>query len=211
MNDERQPQRTRRISAVDGKKNKKNFVIFAIFVIFVIAECRLRIYNIDGLQFTIYGKEYNMKIDEYLNEQGIAFKSHKHPPAYTAQEVAAEEHVSGNMLAKTVIVHDGEGYTMCVLPASYKLDMKKVAEIRKADKVRLADETELSKIFADTEVGAEPPFGNLYDIPTLVDEHLTSQDDIIFQAGTHRQAIKMKYADYASLVKPTVTDLAIQM
>lgn len=164
-------------------------------------------------KFTILypGKEPDMKIDDYLNEHGIAFEMHAHQPAYTAQEVAAEEHVSGKMLAKTVLVHDDKGYVMCVLPANQKLDMNKAAALRSSKQIRLADETELSKVFPDTEVGAEPPFGNLYDLTTLVDEHLARKKDIVFQAGTHREAIQMKYADYASLVKPTVTDLAIQM
>ena len=152
-----------------------------------------------------------MKIEEYLSQHGVAFKAHDHPPAYTAQEVAAEEHVSGNAIAKTVLVHDDKGYAMCVLPASYKLDMDKVAKARGCKKARLADETELAKLFPDAEVGAEVPFGNLYDLPTLVDEHLGQLEEIVFQGGTHRRAIRMKYVDYATLAEPTVTDLAVHL
>ena len=71
-----------------------------------------------------------MEIGEYLTQEGVAFERHRHAPAYTAQEVAAEEKVSGNMLAKAVLVHDDKGYAMCVLPASHKLDMAKVAKVR---------------------------------------------------------------------------------
>ena len=152
-----------------------------------------------------------MKIQDYLKQQGVSFKEHKHAPAYTAQEVAAEEHVSGDMLAKAVTVKAGKQYGLCVLPASYKLDMKKVAKAMKVRKVSLADETEMAGLFPDVEVGAEPPFGNLYDLPTLVDEHLAADEEIVFQAGSHRLAIRMKYADYAALVQPTVADLAVHL
>ncbi len=152
-----------------------------------------------------------MKISEYLKENGVYFSMHEHPPAYTAQEVAAEEHVSGNLLAKAVVVSAGDRYVMCVVPASYKVDMKKAAKKLGVKSVRLADETELAKLFPDVEVGAEPPFGNLYDLTTLVDEHLAADDEIMFQAGSHRHAIRMKYADYASLTEPDVADLAIHL
>jgi len=152
-----------------------------------------------------------MKILDYLKEHGVAFEVRMHAPAYTAQEVAAEEHVSGNELAKAVTVKADENFLLCVLPASYKLDMKKVARAANAKKVRLADETEMAKLFPDSEVGAEPPFGNLYNLPTFVDEHLAGDKEIVFQAGTHRDAIRMSYADYARLARPTVTDLAVHL
>jgi len=148
-----------------------------------------------------------MQISSYLKDQGVYFSVHEHAPAYTAQEVAAEEHVSGKLLAKAVVVHAGDRYVMCVLPAHLKLDMKKVARAIGSKSVRLADEAELARLFPDSEVGAEPPFGNLYDLPTVVDEHLAEDDEIMFQAGSHRRAIRMKYADYASLTHPEISDL----
>ncbi len=152
-----------------------------------------------------------MEIGQYLSEKGVSFELHDHPPAYTAQEVAKEEHVSGRMFAKAVLVHDQDGYVLCVLPASRTLDMNKVAKVLKTVQARLADEFEMAKVFPDTEVGAEPPFGNLYDIRTYVDEHLAEERDIVFQAGTHRQAIRMTYADYAALAKPVVKDLTARV
>jgi Ala-tRNA(Pro) deacylase len=152
-----------------------------------------------------------MNVQDYLKKNKVNFEVHEHPPAYTAQEVAAEEHVSGNMLAKSVLVRGGDGYAVCALPASYKLDLKKVAKALGAKSAKLADEKAMAKVFPDVEVGAEPPFGNLYDLPTLVDEHLAEDDEIVFQAGTHRHAIRMKYADYARLVEPTVADLAVHL
>jgi len=152
-----------------------------------------------------------MDIGEYLRQQGVPFEEHEHPPAYTAQEVAAEEHVSGDIMAKAVVVFAEGKYALCALPASHKLDMDKVAKALKSKSVRLADETEMAKLFPDVEVGAEPPFGNLWNLPTLVDEHLAADEEIVFQAGTHRGAVRMQYADYASLVKPSVADLAVHL
>ena len=152
-----------------------------------------------------------MKINDFLKERGVHFSVHEHPPTYTAQEVAAEEHISGDMLAKAVIVKAGDEHVMCVLSASYKLDMDKVADFLGVKSVRLADEGEMAELFPDVEVGSEPPFGNLYDLTTLVDEHLTADDEIVFQAGSHRQVIRMTYADYAGLAKPEVADLAVHL
>ena len=126
-----------------------------------------------------------MDIGKYLRDQGISFETYEHPPAYTAQEVAAEEHVSGKMMAKAVVVQADGKYAICALPASYKLDMAKVAKVLKSKSARLADETEMAKLFPDVEVGAEPPFGNLWQMPTLVDSHLAADEEIVFQAGTH--------------------------
>ena len=150
-----------------------------------------------------------MEIGKYLSDRGVDFESHEHPPAYTAQEVAAAEHVSGKIMAKAVLLRDDAGYVMCVLSASHKLDLTKVADIRQSNQIRLADENELAEMFPDVEVGAEPPFGNLYDMPMLVDAHLADHDEIVFQAGSHRRTIRMKFADYASLVQPQVEDLAV--
>jgi Ala-tRNA(Pro) deacylase len=147
-----------------------------------------------------------MKLEEYLANQNVKYQTHEHAPAYTAQEVAAEEHVSGHMLAKPVIVRADDRYVLCVLPASMKLDMEKVADVVGADQVFLADETDLAKLFPDAEVGAEAPFGNLYDLPTLVDECL-EKEDIVFQSGSHRQAIRMKFEDYRRLAQPQIADI----
>ena len=152
-----------------------------------------------------------MKISEYLKDNGVYFSVHEHPPAYTAQEVAAEEHVSGNLMVKAVVVHADGNYALCALPACYKLDMGKVAKVMKAKTVRLADEGEMAELFPDVEVGAEPPMGQLWNLPTIVDRHLAEDEEIVFQAGTHRHAIRMRYADYEALTKPKVADLAVHL
>ena len=89
--------------------------------------------------------------------------------------------------------------------------MGKTAAALGLKSVRLADESELAKLFPDVEVGAEPPFGQLYDLPVLVDEHLAAEEEIVFQAGTHCQAIRIAYGDYATLAHPQVTDLAVHL
>jgi Ala-tRNA(Pro) deacylase len=152
-----------------------------------------------------------MKVQEYLQQEHVAFQVLEHPPAYTAQEVAAEEHVSGNRTAKAVVVKADSDFAVCVLPASFKLDLGKVARAMKVRQVRLADESEMARIFPDVEVGAEPPFGNLYNLPTLVDQNLVHEEDILFSAGTHRHAIRMKYGDFARLAQPRVADLAVHL
>jgi Ala-tRNA(Pro) deacylase len=152
-----------------------------------------------------------MKIQDYLSKPGVKFELHEHAPAYTAQELAAEEHVSGDMFAKAVVVRAGNGYAICALPASFKLDLKKAAQALECDRVRLADETEMSSLFPDVEVGAEPPLGKLYDLPTVMDSHLAEDEEIVFQAGTHRHSIRMKYADYAAVAEPTVADIAVHV
>ena len=151
-----------------------------------------------------------MTVAEYLQSRDVWFSTHTHDPAYTAQEVAATQHVNGQYVAKSVVVRTGDGWALCVLPAPRKLDFQKAATALKTRELRLAHETELAKLFPDVEVGAEPPFGNLYDMPTLVDEALTVDEEIVFPAGTHRESLRMKYADYARLVQPTVADLAVR-
>ncbi len=156
-------------------------------------------------------KGNDMNTETFLKERGVAFTVHEHIPAYTAQEVAAEEHVSGNMLAKAVVINADGKFVLCVLPASFKLDMDKVARALKAKRIRLADEQEMAKLFPDCEVGAEAPFGNLYNMPTLVDEHLSKDQEIVFQADSHRQAIRMRYADYAAIAHPELADVAMHL
>ena len=149
-----------------------------------------------------------MDVFDYLTEEGVRYIADEHPRAYTAQEVAASEHVSGDMMAKPVIVHDGGRYVMCVLPASYRLNLGKASKVLESIELRLASEAEMSEIFDDCELGAEPPFGNLYNMDTFDDNHLAEDEEIVFQAGTHSQSVRMRYADYQTLARPEVADMA---
>jgi len=152
-----------------------------------------------------------MDVEQFLRDAGVEFQRCEHPAAYTAQEVAAEEHVSGDAVAKPVVVRADEETLLCVLPASRKIDLGKLAKAVKAKHCTLVDEAELARLFPDVEVGAEPPFGKPYGLRTVVDAHLAGHERITFTAGTHRTAIQMKYSDYAKLVEATVADFSVHL
>jgi Ala-tRNA(Pro) deacylase len=144
----------------------------------------------------------------YLRDRQVHYTVQHHPAVFTAQEVAASEHLSTMIMAKVVIVVADEALVMLVLPAAYRVDMVLLNETLGAQSVRLASEPMLATTFPDCEVGAMPPFGNLYGIPVYVAAQLAAQEQIVFQAGTHTDTIAMAYADFARLVTPTVIDVA---
>ncbi len=149
------------------------------------------------------------RLERYLREQGVGYEVHHHPLAYTAQEVAASEHVPGKELAKTVIAKaDDDRLVMVVLPATRTVHLAKLATALGADRARLAEEPEFTAAFPDCEVGAMPPFGNLYGVPVYVDRSLAADERIVFRAGTHTDTMRVAYADFARLVGPTVVDIA---
>jgi Ala-tRNA(Pro) deacylase len=148
------------------------------------------------------------RLEAYLRERRVPFEVRHHPRAVTAQEVAASEHVPGKMLAKTVMVlADGE-MVMLALPAPYQVDMERARTALGAGEVRLAHEEEFEGAFPDCEVGAMPPFGNLYDVPVCVDETLAEDETIVFRAGTHTDTMSVRYADFEKLVGPTIAGFA---
>jgi Ala-tRNA(Pro) deacylase len=148
------------------------------------------------------------RLEGYLRENRVPFEAQHHPRVVTAQEVAASEHVPGKMLAKTVMVIADGKLTMLALPASYQVDLEKAPAALGAGDVRLAQEEEFEGTFADCEVGAMPPFGNLYDVSVWVDETLAEDETIVFRAGTHTDTMSVEYADFERLVEPTVADFA---
>jgi Ala-tRNA(Pro) deacylase len=129
--------------------------------------------------------------------------------AYTAQRVAESEHIPGKMVAKAVMVFADGQPVMLALPADYRVNFEKAAEVLGAKAVRLAHEDEFAATFPDCEIGAMPPLGNLYGLPVYVDRNLAEDETIVFQAGTHADTMSVKYADYERLVQPTVADLAL--
>jgi len=152
-----------------------------------------------------------MRVTEFLDDSSVSYEVVEHKPVFTAQQMAALEHEPGKYVAKPVIVKaDGE-YMMCVLAACYKIDLGALKNQLGAKKVELADENEIGEIFDDCDLGAEPPFGNLYDLPVIMDKALEDDDHILFQAGTHEQAIRMDMDDYRKLVKPKVLDFTYHM
>lgn len=150
-----------------------------------------------------------MDIKEYLRENDVKFRIATHLPQYTAQEVAAANHVPGRMLAKVVIVRVGPRFVMTVTPAPRVVDVDKLKQLFGTEDVRLAEEHEMPQLFPDCELGAEPPFGNLYDMETLIDRQLTLQDEIVFQSGTHRETLRISYADYERLAQPRVAEFTL--
>jgi Ala-tRNA(Pro) deacylase len=150
------------------------------------------------------------RLIDCLNEHKAKYEILHHPEAVTAQRIAQAERVKGRHHAKVVIVKSGDQHLMIVLPADHQIDLEKV-EKAIGDTVSLGKEQEFKSRFPDCAIGAMPPFGNLYDLPTYVDKHLSEQDYIVFEAGTHTEAIKMNYRDYKKIVKPKVADLAIKL
>ncbi len=148
------------------------------------------------------------RLKTFLDQNGVAYSQQTHTTAYTAAGVASVSHVKGREMAKAVMVMADEKLVMLVIPASTHVRLKMVKNALKAHDVTLAAESDFAHVFADCEVGAMPPFGNLYGIPVFVDEALTKDAEISFNAGTHRELMKMKYDDYARVVQPRVVAIA---
>ena len=148
------------------------------------------------------------KLREYLDTQKVPYEVLSHRQAFTAQEIAQAQHVPGRELAKVVMVRSGGAFVMLVVPAPYRVDLERAKlAVGKTDLV-LATEDEFRGLFPQCEAGAMPPFGNLYGLPVYVDQTLTRDEEIVFNAGTHTQTVKMKYDDFARLVQPTVVSVA---
>jgi len=143
-----------------------------------------------------------------LNESGVAYEILQHPEAVTAQRVAEVEHIKARHQAKVVMVKSNGNHVMAVVPADRRIDLQKVEKVT-GKPASLESEVDFKTIFSDCAVGAMPPFGNLYGLPTYVDERLAREDYIVFEAGTHTDAIKLKYTDYQKIVKPEVADLTM--
>lgn len=148
------------------------------------------------------------KIKEFLDSQGVKYVVVSHAPAYTAQEVAASAHIPGKELAKTVMVKLDGTMAMAVLPASRVVDFDKLKQAAGSVKAELASEDEFRSFFPECEVGAMPPFGNLYDIPVYVERSLTEDEEIAFNAGSHKELFRMAYEDFEKLVKPKTAEFA---
>ncbi len=150
------------------------------------------------------------RIKSFLDQKHVKYVTIRHSPAFTAQEIAASAHIPGKELAKTVMIkRDGE-MAMAVLPASDKIEFMLLKGALGTDDVVLATEDEFRRLFPGCEVGAMPPFGNLYDMDVFVAASLTEDELIAFNAGTHTELIQMSYADYAWLVNPIVLHFSLE-
>jgi len=147
------------------------------------------------------------RLREYLDSHNIRYLIFSHSLAYTAQGIAALTHISGKELAKTVIVRIDGNLAMAVVPASRHVDLSLLKRALGAQAVELASEQAFKDKFPDCEAGAMPPFGNLYGMAVYVDESLTSNEVITFNAGTHRDLMRMDWTDLVRLVEPRIIQI----
>jgi Ala-tRNA(Pro) deacylase len=172
--------------------------------------CRTKL-AAEGNKHRQEGKEVAMPVQElkrFLDGKEVKYVSIRHSPAYTAQEIASSAHVSGRDLAKTVMIKAGGKMSMAVLPANRKIDFDRLEEILGMP-VDLAEEEEFKDRFPHCQVGAMPPFGNLYGMDVVVDDTLTDEAQIAFNAGSFSELIQLAYADFARLVEPRVASFCL--
>ena len=151
------------------------------------------------------------RLKEYFEENRVPYTHCTHRLAYTAQEIAAAQHVPGREMAKTIVVQADSQFIMVILPAVMKIDMKALRNELPFKHLQLATEKEFAQLFPDSEIGAMVPFGNLYNLPVYVDKSLAVDEEIVFNAGTHVDTIRIKYRDFEKLVHPTIIDAAIRL
>ena len=149
------------------------------------------------------------KLREFFDSFQVKYIVISHSLAYTAQGIAALTHIPGKELAKTVIVKLDGKLAMAVLPASMHVDLPQLKAAAGAQEIELAAEAEFKDRFPDCETGAMPPFGNLYGMPVFVDESLGRDKEVAFNAGSHRELVRLAYEDYARLVLPKVAKFGV--
>jgi Ala-tRNA(Pro) deacylase len=146
------------------------------------------------------------RLQAYLDREWVHYDVLPHPEAFRAAEIAHTLHTPEKEMAKVVIVKVQERFVMAVLPASWNVNLDRLRTVLATPHLRLATEDEIKDLFPNCEVGAMPPFGNLYGLPVYVDQSLTEDKEIVFQAGTHSDAIRMRYWDFAGLVFPVIAE-----
>jgi len=151
------------------------------------------------------------RVKDYLEQNKVPYSHCTHRLAYTAQEVAAAQHVPGREMAKAIILKTDSQFVMVVLPAVMKINLKTLRDELPFAHVELATEKEFAELFPDSELGAMAPFGNLYGLPVYVDKSLAEDAEIVFNAGTHVDTIRIKYADFSRLAQPVIVDAAIRL
>jgi Ala-tRNA(Pro) deacylase len=150
------------------------------------------------------------RLIDFLDESKMRYEVLHHPEAFTSHELAAIEHVKGKDRAKVVMVKSGEELLMAVLPTDRRIDLEKLGKIT-GRPTAVAVEAEFKALFPDCAIGTMPPFGHLYGVATYLDRGVADADKLVFEAGTHSDAIKMKYVDYVRLAKPILADFAVKL
>ena len=148
------------------------------------------------------------KLIEFLDSRNVSYEVIAHSVAYTAPEIAALAHIPGKELAKTVIVKIDGALAMAVVSASQHVDLESLKAATAAKTVDLATESEFKERFPDCEVGAMPPFGNLYGMSVFVDESLSRDQEIVFNGGSHSELVRIARGDFEKLVQPRVMKIA---
>lgn len=148
-------------------------------------------------------------LTEFLDANHVRYQTIPHDPSYTAQELAASVHVPGRDVAKAVVVSVDGKAAMAVVPSPSRVDLRRVRDVTGAQEANLLTESEFAGRFSGCELGAMPPFGNLYGMDTLVDEKLSLDSEIVFNAGSHTEAVKMAYDDFERCVHPKVARLTL--
>ncbi|MFI5390705.1 MAG: aminoacyl-tRNA deacylase [Bacteriovoracales bacterium] len=147
------------------------------------------------------------KLEQLLEKNHIKYKTIKHDVAYTAQEIAEKAHIKGNEFAKTVMVKLDGKLAMAVLRGNDHLDLERLKKSSKAKKVEMVKEDDFQKAFPDCELGAMPPFGNLYNLNVYVDDQLSQNKRLAFNSGNHKELISLTYMDWEKLVHPKKADI----
>jgi len=150
------------------------------------------------------------KLKEFLDSHQVKYVVISHSPAYTAQEIAACAHVKGKDLAKTVMVKLDGRMAMAVVPASHKVSLDRVKAAAGVERADLAGEQDFKNLFPECDIGAMPPFGNLYGMDVLVSDTLAKDEEIAFNAGSHTELVKLSYHDFERLVRPKVGKLSLK-
>jgi len=148
------------------------------------------------------------RLHNFLDQEHTPYTTLHHDRTVTAHETASATHLSRNLFAKTVMLKIDGTLAMMVMPTSYRIDLVRLSRALGGPMVELADETEFKDAFPDCEVGAMPPFGNLYGLPVFVDSRLASQTEVAFNAGTHTDAVRMPYKEFERLAQPELLWLA---
>lgn len=150
------------------------------------------------------------KLKAYLDENRIRYITIIHSRAYTAQEIAASAHIKGKDLAKTVMVKVDGKMAMAVLPASHRVSFAALKEVTGAKNLVIASEGEFKDLFPGCEIGAMPPFGNLWNMDVFVSSTLAEDPEIVFNAGSHTELMRLSFEDFDRLVKPKVMEFAVR-
>lgn len=143
-----------------------------------------------------------MRLDDLLVSRHIPFQRLPHRRTYTANRMAQVLHVKGREVAKTVLLRTGQGHMLAVLPATHHIDLEQLREDLGDPRIELAAEEDMDRLFPDCERGAVPPFGSLYQMPTIMDDSLNDDESIVFEGPDHEQAIRMSLHDYEAVEQP---------